>query len=425
MGWWKVNELRLRLWLPWMIMVAAGLLTYGYYQFLDPQNCANIFFGCSIISFTPNFTPNASPLPPPPTPSLNVTTFLYNDTRRIAVCLVGGARMFEITGRTIRKNLLDAYPNTDVFLHSPLDKDSHKLTLLAGRNLRAARIFTPTPIPETRITTEVITSWGSPAGLQGLLQYFNLVEGCYGMVKQYEVRHHIKYDWIIRTRVDGYWSHPIPNITDLDPKFYYVAAGSDFRGLNDRFGMGNAHASRAANSRLSLLPLMHQRGLRGLNSESAYKAQLEVSQVPYHRIQVPFCVMTLRKMAHPPPPYGLLLLSMASKGPMSGTYCRPCEKEANATYSAAIVDGCMRNWDWPGIGGSEVTVCDGREPWAENWREVAEKVYKKDIGEEIRSFNETRGMEACVSEMREFEMMWEVWDSPPAETICKRALSKK
>jgi len=93
--------------------------------------------------------------------------------------------MFELTGLTLRRHLLDPYPNTDVFLHAPLDKDSHKFSLLAGsRNLRVVKIFKPRPIPQTSVTNEVITSWGSPHGMQGLLQYFNLVEGCYGLVKQ-------------------------------------------------------------------------------------------------------------------------------------------------------------------------------------------------------------------------------------------------
>lgn len=424
MGYWKVNELPIRLWLPWTVIVAAGLLTYGYYLFLDPNICANIFFGCDINSFFPNNTQMSSLTTPPPSPAPPPGP-LYNDTRRVAVCLVGGARMFELTGKSIRKNLLEVYPNTDVFLNSPLDRDSHKLPLLAGRNLRSARIFIPQQIPETHMSAETITAWGSPHGLQGLLQYFSLVEGCYNMVKQYEVRHQIKYDWIIRTRVDGYWHQPLGNITELDPNFYYVAAGSDFRGLNDRFGMGNSHTSRAANSRFSLLPLMHERGLRGLNSESAYKAQFDLSEIPYKRIQVPFCIMTLRREAYPPPPFGLLVLSMASEGPMSGTYCRPCDKEDNATVSAAIVDGCSPNWDWPGVSGSEVRTCNARTPWAENWREIAAPVYRADVGEEIRIFNETRGMEECESEMQAFEMMWEIWDAPPAETICKHALSKK
>lgn len=421
-------DLRVRLWLPWTILLITALLSYGYYQFLDPENCANFFFGCTINSFAlsnRNFSssrPHPSSPPGPWVPPQPYKT-LYSDTRRIAVCLVGGARMFELTGLTLRKHLLDPYPNADVFLHSPLDKDSHKFSILAGsRNLRVAKIFKPTPIAETSVTNEVITAWGSPHGMQGLLQYFNLVEGCYGLVKQYEVRHQFKYDWIIRTRVDGYWRGPIPNIADLDPTHYYVASGSDFNGLNDRFGMGNAHTSRAANARLSLLPVMHQRGMRGLNSERAYMAQLQISGVPYKRIQVPFCIMTLRRESFPPPPYGLLVLSMASPGPMSGTYCRPCDQEANSTTSKFIVDQCMRNWDWPGVAGSQVTVCNGTQPWASNWREIADPVYREDAGDlqGIPNFD-NRTFEDCVREMREFQVGWDVWNSPPVELICNRA----
>nr|XP_024401670.1 uncharacterized protein LOC112294907 isoform X2 [Physcomitrium patens] len=412
MAWFKGKDLRLHYWVAWTVLV-LGFIAYGYFEFLVPQNCDNI--QCAVDYFRPDVSPKpADPFVP-----------LYNDTRRIAVCLVGGARMFEITGRTIRKHLLDVYNNTDVFVHSPLDMDSHKLTLLAGRNLRAAKIFIPTPQAETTIVNEVITSWGSPHGLQGLLQYFNLVEGCYGMVKQYEVQYRFKYDWIIRTRVDGYWSGPVPDIAQLDPNYYYVAAGSDFHGLNDRFGMGNPHTSGAANARLTLLPLMHQRGLRKLNSESAYKAQLDISGVPYKRIQVPFCVMTLRQEAYPKPAWGLLVLSMASRGPMSGTYCRPCDKEENATVSEQVVNGCMRDWDWPGVAAREVTVCDPRKPWSTEWRKIAAESYSIDVpGEEIPSLS-SRSVLQCIAEMQDFQRQWDVWESPPIEQICAQAYRER
>ncbi|KAG0625596.1 hypothetical protein M758_2G067200 [Ceratodon purpureus] len=409
----KGKDMRLLFWVPWTLLVAS-CLTYFYYEFLGPENCTHV--GCAVEYFRPEISE--------PSPPGAQFAPLYNDTRRIAVCLVGGARMFELTGRTLRKYLLDVYNNTDVFLHSPLDRDSHKLTLLAGRNLRVARIFTPEPLPESPLVAEVITSWGSPHGTQGLLQYFNLVEGCYGMVRKYEVLHKFRYDWIIRTRVDGYWNGPLPEIQTLDPKYYYVAAGNDFGGLNDRFGMGNPHTSRVANARLSMLPAMHKHGWRLLNSESAYKAQFELLNVGYKRIQIPFCVMTLRREAFPPAPYGLLMLSMAGEGPMSGTYCRPCDREANVTYSREIVDNCMRNWDWPGVMASKVTVCDAGNEWASNWRQIAADVYERDMnGEEMPDFD-YRSLRRCIKEMQGFQMQWDVWDAPSASAICRRAYTR-
>lgn len=85
----------------------------------------------------------------------------------MAVCLVGAARAFELTGRTLKKYVLNAYNDTDVFLHSPLDKDSHKFTLLSGAlGLAHARIFVPGNLPESRLQREVLTGANSPNGIQ-------------------------------------------------------------------------------------------------------------------------------------------------------------------------------------------------------------------------------------------------------------------
>ncbi|EEC83461.1 hypothetical protein OsI_28960 [Oryza sativa Indica Group] len=50
---------------------------------------------------------------------------------RIAVCLVGAAQRFELTGPSIAWNVLaPQYPHADLFLHNPLDRDSYKFGLL-------------------------------------------------------------------------------------------------------------------------------------------------------------------------------------------------------------------------------------------------------------------------------------------------------
>jgi hypothetical protein len=86
---------------------------------------------------------------------------------RVAVCLVGAARAFELTGKTLNKYLLEANNHTDVFLHAPFDKDSHKFTLLKGAaRFVKARIFVPQRLPETQIQREVLTGANSPNGIQ-------------------------------------------------------------------------------------------------------------------------------------------------------------------------------------------------------------------------------------------------------------------
>ena len=86
---------------------------------------------------------------------------------RVAVCLVGAARAFELTGKTLAKYLLEANNHTDVFLHAPFDKDSHKFTLLKGAaRFVKARIFFPQRLPEIQIQREVLTGANSPNGIQ-------------------------------------------------------------------------------------------------------------------------------------------------------------------------------------------------------------------------------------------------------------------
>ncbi|GAB2303636.1 hypothetical protein Dimus_037622, partial [Dionaea muscipula] len=118
-----------------------------------------IFFSFFINGFsTPAFL-EISSFSPPKSPLKSNDEL---DRSRIAVCLVGGARRFEVTGPSIVERILKEYPNSDLFLNSPVDRNSYKLSLLKrAPRIAAIRIFEPQPIQETRIHRRVLDPFGS------------------------------------------------------------------------------------------------------------------------------------------------------------------------------------------------------------------------------------------------------------------------
>ncbi|CAI0403299.1 unnamed protein product, partial [Linum tenue] len=94
---------------------------------------------------------------------------------RITLCLVGGARLFELTGPSIVRNVLLRYPNVDLFLHSPLDENAFKFSLLkSAPRIAVVRIFKPGYIPETESYLRVLTASNSPNGIQ--VFFFSLTD---------------------------------------------------------------------------------------------------------------------------------------------------------------------------------------------------------------------------------------------------------
>lgn len=126
------------------------------------------------------------------------------------------------------------------------------------------------------------------------MQYFNLVEGCLTMIQSYQHQHNFTYDWIVRTRVDGYWSSRLsPEL--FIPKTYVVPSGSSYGGFNDRFGISDYATSVIALSRLSMIPELDLAKFHKLNSESAFLAQLKIRNITCVTKHVPFCVVSDRK----------------------------------------------------------------------------------------------------------------------------------
>ncbi|XP_054818789.1 uncharacterized protein LOC129318185 [Prosopis cineraria] len=341
---------------------------------------------------------------------------------RIAVCLVGGARRFELTGPSIIDNILKQYPNSDLFLHSPLDKDAFKFSLLKNApRVASVRIFQPQPLPQTESETRVLTALNSPNAIQGLLQYFNLVEGCLTMIKSYEAKKNFKYDWIVRTRVDGYWNRP------LDPEHfiageYVVPEGSSYGGLNDRLGIGDQRTSTVALSRLSLIPALDSAGFHSLNSETAFKAQLTTHGVSYVTKRLPFCVVSDRRYDFPPSEFGVPVAALSSPGPLSGAKCRPCRAACKGECAERAMAVLNRGWSWTRLENGSLRLCNASGGWEEGWQARFDKVAGKKFAA-TRKRIQSMKLEDCLRDFKILQKRAVTWDAPPATEICTLGLA--
>lgn len=142
-----------------LLLFSATFLTYASLS----SSATSAFISLpKFAPFNSIFRGHATPVPVQPTrreEPLNGS--------RIAVCLVGGARRFEVTGASIVERVLRVYENSDLFLHSPLDSNAYKLLLLNDApRIASVKIFKPQPIPETESQLRVLTASNSPNGIQ-------------------------------------------------------------------------------------------------------------------------------------------------------------------------------------------------------------------------------------------------------------------
>ncbi|XP_078445729.1 uncharacterized protein LOC144714808 [Wolffia australiana] len=340
---------------------------------------------------------------------------------RIAVCLVGAARHFELYGPSIVKNILLEHPYAELFLHSPLDGDAFKFSVLAAApRIAAVCIFIPEIIPENESRIRVLFTNGSPNGIQGLLQYFNLVEGCLAMIKARELQRNFSYDWIVRTRVDTFWSAPL-DVESLSTGAYVVPEGSRFGGLNDRFGVGDKRTSTVALSRLSLIRALDGAGYKGINSETAFKAQLDLASVRAIERRLPFCVLSVRQYEFRPAKYGVPVASIASRGPLSGAKCRPCTAACAEPCVEEVMNSLDVGWGWTEGRNGSLDLCDGSGEWESGWGEIFDGVAGGEAAA-IRRRATSLDEGGCLMGLRDLQRRAAVWDAPPLEEICRLGL---
>ena len=141
----------------------------------------------------------------------------------VALLISGQCRTLDKTFVSIK----NAFPNSDIFIHTTIDEDSHKAELLAP-----TRCFVePTKtMPEKKEYTYQVGKWCN--SVQGTLKQL------WGLKRVYDIykNSNMKHDLVVRCRPDMLFTKNIDILNDYDfdvllPKF------DNWWGYNDRFAI--------------------------------------------------------------------------------------------------------------------------------------------------------------------------------------------
>lgn len=240
------------------------------------------------------------------------------------------------------------------------------------------------------------------------------------MINDYQVENNFTYDWVVRTRVDGYWSEPL-GPENFIPGQYLVPSGSSYGGLNDRLGIGDLNTSIIALSRLSLIPWIDAAGLQQLNSECAFKAQFTTQNVTFATRRFPFCVVTDRKYDFPPSQFGVPVAALSSRGPLSGAKCRPCTPACSGDCVGPVMDGLYKGWSWTEWKNDSLQLCNAHGDWELGWEKLYDKVAGKRLADERKRIRDMK-LSQCVEDMEEMRNRTAHWVAPPSMDICRLGL---
>ena len=255
--------------------------------------------------------------------------------------------------------------------------------------------------------------------MQGLLLYFQMVEGCWDSIQAHQRESGKHYDWVLRIRADSYWNGPPPPLDQLDPLNYTLPIGLNFGGWNDRAGIGGPSSSQVALQRLSSLPRVVDT-THHTNSESEYKTMLAASHVNVSQHDFSFCIYTRRYLTPtlmlPLQNNDVPLLSIRTEGPLNGAYCRACTPDMIGEEALQF----YQNFSNPFGSNASPQFCKGSQPPDfEGWGTEFDASAGPEAAD-IRHDVMNRNFSECVLAFRVLETS-AGYVGPPAEVACQLA----
>ncbi|CAI5973464.1 unnamed protein product [Closterium sp. NIES-65] len=334
--------------------------------------------------------------------------------------------------------------------------------------IKGVRVFPVVPVDASLYPGSIIIlPWGSPNGVQGILQYFRLIEGCLPLIEREEKTNRAgqPYRWVLRTRLDGYWSAPAPPLSSFigwagkgaerreggagggvaegkegesmgERAAYVVPYGSNWGGVNDRFGFGRREESVVALSRLAMLDEVNRYRQRigvkrQMNSEITFKLQLKSRDISVQPATLPFCVLSRRAF---PDACSSITVSINASVPLNGAKCQPCHPCAEGKEVEAILNATSPSSDkWLGPVQSGVAFCPGgkgkgkgRSSTDGSWPSDWEEIFRRTVGDELaarqrRIRRRVGEIDTCTRFLEKMRATVSNWDAPSPLALCVRS----
>lgn len=209
---------------------------------------------------------------------------------RVAICFSGQARSLIYTFSNIKEFLIGRFPGCDVFIHVAKDQYSEMykncLKFLEPKKLLITEdpSFDVSKVPNTQrgsleVYYKMLNSWKCANNLR----------------LEYEKQNKIKYDMVIRTRLDIRFFDPIPFAHEYDleyvciPNFHHWSVVQG-HGYNDRFAVGTSKKITLLSNMIDYLPQYISEG-HAVHAESTLAYHLDK-----HKIRVMKCPITFTRV---------------------------------------------------------------------------------------------------------------------------------
>ncbi|CAI5467634.1 unnamed protein product [Closterium sp. Yama58-4] len=217
---------------------------------------------------------------------------------------------------------------------------------------------------------------------------------------------------------------------------YVVPYGSNWGGVNDRFGFGRREDSVVALSRLAMLDEVNRYRQRigvkrQMNSEITFKLQLNSRDIAVQPASLPFCVLSRRAF---PDACSSITVSINASVPLNGAKCQPCHPCAQGKEVEAILNATSPSSDkWLGPVQSGVAFCPGgkgrgkgRSSMEGSWPSDWEEIYRRTVGDELgarqRLIRRRVGeIDTCTRFLEKMRATVSNWDAPSPLALCVRS----